>query len=156
MIYFRIEPHTPPPWLIALAWHMCWVCLPSLQSCLTLCDPIDCSPPGSSVHGILQARILEWVAMPWFRESPCPGIKSKSPMSLALAGEFCTTSATEEALFTRCKHIKTLSIFLYVANRLWSCSGFLSIKILTVIYIKFYVSNRYYLFRQIFHFEHVV
>ena len=36
----------------------------SLQSCLTLCDPMDCSPPGSSVHGILQTRILEWVAMP--------------------------------------------------------------------------------------------
>ena len=34
------------------------------QSCLTLCNPMDCSPPGSSVHGILQARILEWVAMP--------------------------------------------------------------------------------------------
>ena len=36
----------------------------SLQSCPTLCDPVDCSPPGSSVHGILKARILEWVAMP--------------------------------------------------------------------------------------------
>ena len=35
-----------------------------LQLWLTLCDPMDCSPPGSSVHGILQARILEWVAMP--------------------------------------------------------------------------------------------
>ena len=35
----------------------------SLQSCLTLCDPMGCSPPGSSVHGILQARILEWVAV---------------------------------------------------------------------------------------------
>ena len=34
------------------------------QSCLTLCDPMDCSPPGSSVHKILQARVLEWVAMP--------------------------------------------------------------------------------------------
>ena len=34
------------------------------QACLTLCDPVDYSPPGSSVHGILQARILEWVAMP--------------------------------------------------------------------------------------------
>ena len=33
------------------------------QSCLTLCDPKDCSLPGSSVHGILQARILEWVAI---------------------------------------------------------------------------------------------
>ena len=36
----------------------------SLQLCPTLCNPMDCSPPGSSVHGILQARILEWVAMP--------------------------------------------------------------------------------------------
>ena len=35
----------------------------SLQSCLILCDPMDCTPPGSSVHGILQARILEWVAI---------------------------------------------------------------------------------------------
>ena len=35
----------------------------SLQSCLTLCDPMDCSPPGFSVHGILQARTLEWVAI---------------------------------------------------------------------------------------------
>ena len=42
------------------------------QSCLTLCDPLDCSPPGSSVHGILQARILEWIAMPFSRESSRP------------------------------------------------------------------------------------
>ena len=40
--------------------HCCFVA----KSCLTLCDPMDWSPPGSSVHGILQARILEWVAMP--------------------------------------------------------------------------------------------
>ena len=39
-------------------------CAQSLQSCLTLCSPMDCSPLGSSVHGILQARILEWVAKP--------------------------------------------------------------------------------------------
>ena len=44
------------------------VCLVA-QSCLTLGDPMDCSPQGSSVHGILQARILEWVAMPSSRES---------------------------------------------------------------------------------------
>ena len=37
------------------------------QSCLTLCNPIDCSPPGSSVHGILWTRILEWVAFPFSR-----------------------------------------------------------------------------------------
>ena len=39
------------------------------QSCPTLCDPVDCSPPGSSVHGILQARILEWGARPSSRGS---------------------------------------------------------------------------------------
>ena len=42
------------------------------QLCLTLCDPMDCSPQGSSVHGILQARILEWVAMPSSRGSSLP------------------------------------------------------------------------------------
>ena len=49
------------------------VCAKSLQSCLTLCDPVDCSPPGSSVRGILQARILERVAMPSSRGSSSPG-----------------------------------------------------------------------------------
>ena len=44
----------------------------SLQSCLTPLDAMDCSPPGSSVHGILQARILEWVAMPSSRGSSRP------------------------------------------------------------------------------------
>ena len=44
-------------------------CAKSIQSCLTLCDPVDCSLPGSSVHGILQARILEGVTMPSSRES---------------------------------------------------------------------------------------
>ena len=43
--------------------YMCGVCAKSLQSCPTLHNPIDCSPPGSSVHGILQARILEWDAI---------------------------------------------------------------------------------------------
>ena len=41
----------------------------SFQLCLTFCNPVDCSPPSSSVHGILQARILEWVAMPFSRGS---------------------------------------------------------------------------------------
>ena len=42
------------------------------QLCLMICDPVDCSPQNSSVHGILQARILEWVAMPFSRESSQP------------------------------------------------------------------------------------
>ena len=44
------------------------VCVSVPQSCLTSCDPMDCSLPGSPVHGISQARILEWVAIPFSRE----------------------------------------------------------------------------------------
>ena len=47
------------------------------QLCPTLCGPVDCSPPGSSVQGILQARILEWVAIPSSGDHPNPGIKPR-------------------------------------------------------------------------------
>ena len=47
------------------------------QSCLNLCDPMDCSPPGSSVHGILQARILEQVTIPCSRDLPNSGIEAR-------------------------------------------------------------------------------
>ena len=49
-------------------WCLC-VCVKSLQLCLTLCNPMDHSPPGSSVHGISQSRTLEWVVMPFSRGS---------------------------------------------------------------------------------------
>ena len=49
-----------------------WVCVLVTQSCLTLCNTMDCSPPGSPVHGILQARILEWVAILFSRGSFWP------------------------------------------------------------------------------------
>ena len=45
------------------------ICVLVAQSCLTLCDPMDCSPPGSSVHGVSQARILEWVPISFSRGS---------------------------------------------------------------------------------------
>ena len=66
----------------------------SLQSCLTFFDPIDHSLPGSSVLGILQARILEWGAISSARGSPDPGIKPISLMSPVLAGGFFTIGAT--------------------------------------------------------------
>ena len=56
----------------------------SLQSCPTLCDPADCSPLGSSIHGILQTRTLEWVAKPSSRDLPDPGLK---PASSALQAD---------------------------------------------------------------------
>ena len=61
------------------------------QSCPTLCDPMDCSLQGSSVHGILQARILEWVVMPFSRGSSWP--RDQTHIS-CIAGGFFTTSST--------------------------------------------------------------
>ena len=61
------------------------------QSCLSLCDPTDCSLPGSSVHGVLQARILERIAISFFRGSSNQGIELPSSVSSALAGRFFTT-----------------------------------------------------------------
>ena len=60
----------------------------SLLSCLTLCDPVDCRPPGSSVHQILQARIVQWVALPFSRGSSQPRDEPLSLLSPALADEF--------------------------------------------------------------------
>ena len=57
----------------------------------TLCNPADCSPPGSSVHRILQGRILEWLAISSPGDLPNPGMECWSP---ALAGRFFTTNAT--------------------------------------------------------------
>ena len=72
----------------------------SLQSCLTLCDPMDCSPPGSSVHGILQARILEWVAIPSSRESsPLRDQTHVSGVSCT-AGRFFTLSHQGSSLLS--------------------------------------------------------
>ena len=71
----------PPLWL-------CFACMraKSFQSCLTLCDPVDCSLPGSSVYGILQARILEWVAMTSFRGSSHFGLGESRPIRIKHAG----------------------------------------------------------------------
>ena len=65
------------------------MCVLATQSYLTLCDPIDCSPPDSSVHRILQARILEWVAIP---SQP----RDRTQVS-CIAGRFFTVWATKES-----------------------------------------------------------
>ena len=67
------------------------------QSCLTLCDSTDCSPLGSSVHGILQARILEQVAFLSPGDLPNPGTE---PMSPALAGRFFTSEPPGKPYFS--------------------------------------------------------
>ena len=81
-----VNSHLTMPLLIAVyqptfSYHVAWppqqvseqrIESEVAQSCLALCDPMDYSPPGSSVDGILQARILEWVAMPSSRGSSRP------------------------------------------------------------------------------------
>ena len=57
------------------------------QSCPTLCHPLDCSPPGSSIHEVFQARILEWVAISYSRGSFQPRDRTCIP---CIAGEFFT------------------------------------------------------------------
>ena len=72
-------------------------CARSLQSCPALCDPVDYSSPGSSVHEIIQARTLEWVAMPPPGDLPDPGMELTSLMSPVSAGGFIKISTTCEA-----------------------------------------------------------
>ena len=79
-------------WSLADEW------VKSLKSCPTLCDPVDSSPPGFSVHGILQARILEWVASSFSRGSSQP--RDQTQVS-RIAGRRFNLWATKEALFGR-------------------------------------------------------
>ena len=67
-------------------------CVLVAQSCLTLCNPIDYSPQGTSVHGSLQARILEWVPFPSPGDLPDPGIEPGSP---ALQADYVRLSYPE-------------------------------------------------------------
>ena len=81
------------------------------QSCLTLCEPTDCSPPGFSVHEILQARILEWIAIPSSQGTSQP---SDWTLVSCLAGRFFTVWATEKSPVVSWKTVwrllKTLKI----------------------------------------------
>ena len=72
--------------MLSIRMHAWWV----IQSCLTLCDPMDCSLPGSSVHGILQAGILEWVATSSSRRSSRP--RDRTQVS-CITGRFFTAWA---------------------------------------------------------------
>ena len=116
----------------------------SPQSCLTLCDPMDCSLPGSSVHAIFQARILEWSAISFSRRSSWPRDRTKVS---CIAGRFLTIWATLCCILNLCILFifqffnimimmpwKALSIYLY----LWfSCFS------IRVIYLNFTITGNY-------------
>ena len=109
LVTFPPPPH-PPQHLspsnilnnLLVCVHYLSSCAKLLQLCLTVCDPRDHSLPGSSVHGILQARILEWIPSsrlpcPPPGDLPYPGIEPVSLTSPALASMLFTTGATWEA-----------------------------------------------------------
>ena len=88
-------------------WNLGFMCLVS-QLSPNICDPMDCSPPGSHVHGILQARILEWVGMPSSRWSSQPRDQTQV---FCIASGFFTIWATRDALG-----------FIVIAMKLWVSS----------------------------------
>ena len=103
------------------------------QSCLTLCDPMDCSPPGSSVHGILQARILEWVSIHFSRGSSWPTDRTQVS---CIAGRFFTVWATRKTsctnictYFFRCTYIIVLKTVLFSLILEWGV-GLISVSYL--------------------------
>ena len=104
-------------------------CVLVAQLCLTFCDPMNCSLPGSSVHGILQTRILEWVTIPFCRGSSHP--RDRTGIS-CIVGRFFTFWATKEdcilshskitfvIYFFTCSLATEVHIFLIPAwNRKW-------------------------------------
>ena len=102
----------------ALSSHTC-MRAKSLQSCLTLCGPVDYSPPGSSVRGILQARMLEWVAVPASRGSSRPTDQTRT-------SQFYTSSTTWQVVVGTCPQVPGKLAARSVACRKmtsWSFSG---------------------------------
>ena len=92
------------------------------QSCLTLCNPMDCSVPDSSIHGILLARILEWVTIPFSRGSSQP--RDWTQFSL-IAGRFFTVWATSEApkmvqTLTKCTQHVLSSYYMNQQSHTWA------------------------------------
>ena len=110
-----------PSWRVTLPQRktlFCSICLCSgAQSCLTLCDPMDCSPSGSSVHGILQERILEWVAISSSRGLSRPRDQTHISYVSCTADEFSTHWAIREALF--CSIDIQFTLFSTVSHKLF-------------------------------------
>ena len=92
-------------WAPALVGLTFWCECSVAQSYLTLHSPIKCSLPGLSVHGILQARILEWVVMPSFRGSSRPRDRTHIPYVSCTAGRFSTTSTTSFPQLPNCREV---------------------------------------------------
>ena len=106
------------PW-VGLLFSKLWVSEVSeaAQSCPTLCDPVDCSPPGSSIHGILQARIMEWVAISFSRGSSWS--RDRTQVS-CIAGRRFNLWATREAKIMGCLLYKCQALCLVPGTEVWT------------------------------------
>ena len=128
---FSHAPHFGNPHMPDSLMHH--ACIPAqlLQSCLTLCDPQDCSPPSSSVHGISQARILECVTMPSSRVSSQPRYltcvsyiagrfftASPPGKSPSHASGLINVSSTQNAPHPSDSHTPVCSLHLFLQERL--------------------------------------
>ena len=87
------------------------------QSCPTLCDPVDCSPPGFSVHGILQARILEWIAISFSRGSSWP--RNRTQVLLHCRQILSPTELWGQPYSHYWLQPKVLGFFWWVSSPLW-------------------------------------
>ena len=120
------RPHTSFSPLTSLVYDNFYDCVcVCVLSCSVISDSLrtmDCSPPGSSVYGIFQERILEWVAISSPGDLPDPGIKSTFLASPALAGGFFTMSATWEAqdciymVLNMCRYFSKSLTWLFSCN----------------------------------------
>ena len=98
IITTQTYPQGPPlRWMCVCVGGGVGVCSVT-QSCPTLWDPRACSLPGSSVHGILQAGILEWVVISFSRDRPNPGTEPRSLVSPILAGVSLTLQSTNKSM----------------------------------------------------------
>ena len=98
----------------------CWLCA---QSCLTLCNPMDCSLPGSSIHGIFQARILEWVAISFCRGSTRP--KDRTHLS-------CVSCLDRQILY----HYTTWEVHMNTISHLYCILHILYVHTMYILYIQ--------------------
>ena len=116
--------------------HICAVCLVA-KLCLTLCDPMDCSPPGFSVHGILQERLLEWVTMPSSKGSSQPRDQTSDllcllhwqvgSLPLVPPGKPSVAYFDLKNKFLRTNH--WCRYFLYTSYS-WECAAFIRLRLM--------------------------
>ena len=103
-------PSIPPPRQPQVCSLCLWVCFCYVLACPTLCVyPMNCSPPETSIHGISQARVLEWAAISFSRDLLHPGIELKSLASPALVGRFFTIEPPGKSfLLLRSVHLSNI------------------------------------------------